>query len=140
MSSSARAGAAVRFAGRVALTALLAAAAGLALVFAVSGLLGFRAFVVESDSMSPALCAGDVVFAAEVDFEDLSVGDVVTYRKPGGQGMIVTHRVVSIDGAARAVTTRGDGNSENDPIPVPESALLGRLQFKIPLVGKFSLQ
>lgn len=95
-------------------------------------------YVVLSDSMSPSIDAGAVVYVAEVSPQDIETGDVVTYLdSEGGETRRVTHRVVEVverDGQRR-FRTQGDANEEPDPGLVRPSDVTGVVQFDIPLVG-----
>lgn len=96
--------------------------------------------VVEGTSMEPTLQTGDVVIVVRrVKLSDLSVGDIVVYRR--GSSLII-HRVVSL--GPSDVVTKGDNNWAPDP-PVPYEAIVGRVlsvggsTFRIPLVGYLTL-
>lgn len=91
-------------------------------------------YVVRSDSMSPAIGAGSVVFVDDVPAESVDVGDVVTFET--ASGMRVTHRVVEVsEGERRQFRTKGDANEEADAEPVGSDQLVGRVSFSLPLVG-----
>jgi len=97
--------------------------------------------VVESGSMYPVLKVGDVIMISGVRPEDLKVGDVIVYYKPGTSQLIV-HRVVKITGSG--VYTKGDANPGIDIwCPIPYENIVGRWNgFKIPYwlgVGYLSL-
>lgn len=95
-----------------------------------------HSYVVLSDSMSPEIHAGDVVIVDDVATDQIEVGDVITYESTDADQRI-THRVVSIDdaGGERQFVTKGDANEEADQRPVPASAVVGVVQFHIPLIG-----
>jgi hypothetical protein len=61
-----------------------------------------------SDSMAPALRAGDVVVSAPADPDDVRVGDIVNITEPTGR--TVTHRVVG---------HHGDGSLRTRVTPTP---------------------
>jgi len=108
---------------------------GLVVLPAVMSLLGHQMFVVRGASMEPAIPIGSVVVVHAVDPTKIRVGDVVTYRLP--QGTVVTHRVtgiVSQDGG-RAFQTKGDASESPDPMPVPETALVGGVEYALPGIG-----
>lgn len=95
-----------------------------------------HSYVVLSDSMSPEIHAGDVVVVDDVPAGQIEVGDVVTYDSTDAN-QLITHRVVSISesGGERQFETKGDANEESDPRPVPASAVVGVVQFHVPLIG-----
>ncbi|MHB9288140.1 signal peptidase I [Halobacteriales archaeon Cl-PHB] len=111
----------------------------LAVLFVAPGLVGAEsAHVVNSDSMSPAISAGDVVVVQDVETSALAAGDVITYRSDRpADSQFVTHRIVDLaqsDGQ-RQFRTKGDANEGPDPELVPASAVQGRVWVTIPLVG-----
>ena len=77
------------------------------------------------------------VFSKPVDFDDLKIGDIVTV-KVGNSGYF-THRIVDIDKNARTVTTKGDANTSDDPMPSDEKSIVGRVWFSIPFIGYLSI-
>lgn len=94
-----------------------------------------HSFVVESNSMSPAIGAGSVVYVNEVPTDRIGKGDVVTFRRAGGQR--VTHRVVGVveRGGNRAFRTKGDANEDPDRQLVEPGQIVGRAAFHLPLIG-----
>lgn len=88
---------------------------------------GVGAAVVLSGSMEPEFSVGDLLIIKEQDVYE--VGDIVVFQS--GK-MIVTHRIVSIDG--EEVVTRGDANNtEDDPIKLEQ--IKGEVVSVIPFVG-----
>jgi len=100
-------------------------------------LLGGRLLVVTSGSMAPAIAAGDAIVVRPVDPDLVAVGDVVTFRPPGGGGL-VTHRVVAIDQrhGARYLRTRGDANEGPDADLASAAAVQGRTVAVLPGAGR----
>ncbi len=95
-----------------------------------------HSYVVLSDSMSPSIDAGAVVFVAEVAPESIDEGDVITFEQAGGDSR-VTHRVVEVveDGGERRFRTKGDANEDPDPALVASSDVVGVVRFHVPYVG-----
>jgi len=98
-----------------------------------------ESYVVLSDSMSPAIEAGAVVFVGEVPADDIGEGDVITIERAGatGDSSRVTHRVVEVverDGERR-FRTKGDANEDPDPGLVAPSEVVGVVQFHVPYMG-----
>lgn len=93
-----------------------------------------ESYVVTSDSMSPAMEAGAVVFVDDVPTEQLSEGEVITYRLSGER---VTHRIVAVREAddTREFKTKGDPNEQADPGWVEADRVVGVVAFDVPLVG-----
>ena len=77
-------------------------------------------FRAHGTSMSPFIRDGDIVFLEQPP--EYSVGDVVMLR---GDGSIVLHRIVAMDGSG--ITTRGDGMLQCDPGTAAPAALLGKV-------------
>ncbi len=105
----------------------------------VPALFGWRPLVVSSDSMSPAIRAGDVVVtspsrgaAPAGEGRLLAVGTVVAFRDDG-RSRLVLHRVAGVsDGAYR---TKGDANRVIDSAPVPAERVEGVARLLIPWAG-----
>ncbi|MDS0292809.1 signal peptidase I [Halogeometricum luteum] len=111
-------------------------------LYAVPQLAGAsHSYVVLSDSMSPAIDAGDVVFVADRPVAEIGEGDVITFESvdlaAGSGSSLVTHRVAAVveDGGERAFRTKGDANEEADPELVPADDVVGAVSFHLPYVG-----
>ncbi|MEX2459229.1 MAG: signal peptidase I [Actinomycetota bacterium] len=117
---------------------VLSLASGALLAVVVAGLaIGLRPLVDRSDSMAPAIRAGDVVVVRMVEPARVARGDVVTFRDPSRQGDLVTHRVVRMrrEGGAYAFVTRGDANTGVERWAIPVDGRLGRLALRVPNAG-----
>jgi signal peptidase len=93
-----------------------------------------HSYVVRSDSMSPAIQAGDVIIVEDVSADAIDVDDVITFRH-GDQ--LATHRVVEVverDGSVQ-FRTKGDANEEPDSQLVAPEAVVGRVSITIPRIG-----
>ncbi|MDZ8201275.1 signal peptidase I [Microbacterium sp. SSW1-59] len=95
---------------------------------AASAIWGLGIIVFVTGSMAPALPTGAAAVTQTVAAGDLSVGDIVTVRRPDAN-MQVTHRIVEIapvaaNPDARSLTLRGDANANADlePYVVTEAA------------------
>jgi signal peptidase len=97
--------------------------------------LGLDRYVVTDSSMSGPLGRGSVVLAREVPAGDLRVGDVITFRPPGGSaGERVTRRIVAID--ETEARTRADNAERRDPWVLPlDSSSYARVWLGIPWIG-----
>jgi signal peptidase len=81
---------------------------------------GFRPYTVITDSMKPAIAPGTLVVGRAVKFEELDVGDVITFEaKINGKESLDTHRIVQKHGAF--LTTQGDNSAMVDSEPVTQS-------------------
>lgn len=99
--------------------------------------LGYNQFAVLSGSMEPNIHVGAIVYAKDVNPEELEEGDVITYRISGNT--MVTHRIVAIDETVGAVTTKGDANDAEDAAPVSYENIVGKYAFDIPYLGYISI-
>ena len=99
-----------------------------------------QALAVLSGSMTPAMPVGAMVFTQPVDTDDVSVGDVLTFVRPGGAGELVTHRVVAVDTSGREplFSTQGDANDVADLDPVPAAAVVGEPRWVVPELGRWA--
>lgn len=97
---------------------------------------GAPVFVVGGASMEPAIHLGSVAIDHPVAATSLSVGDVISL-KVGPQQAVFTHRITRLvtreDGLW--IETKGDNNAATDPSLLPASAVLGRVQMVIPMIG-----
>lgn len=98
--------------------------------------MGYTPYAISSDSMSPTLRRGDLAFVCEVRFDELAGGEIVVFETDTG---LVTHRVYSVDGTGRSVRTKADASVYLDGYSVGEAALVGRVVYKLPLLGYVSL-
>jgi signal peptidase I len=107
-----------------------------ALVLATAA--GYRPLIDHSDSMRPAIRAGDLLITHAVPATKIRVGDVVSFDDPGLKGKLVTHRVVAIHASARRIDflTRGDANSRPESWSVARGGSVGILDFQVAGVGR----
>lgn len=104
----------------------------LALLMALPSMLGWQQLVVLTGSMEPAIPVGSMVYVQPTDSATLAQGDVVTYVANGSE---VTHRVEANNATEGQLTTKGDANEQADPLPVPYSAVVGKVAFSVPVLG-----
>lgn len=100
----------------------------------VRPILGLKFMTVLSDSMSPALRAGDLIICRDKKIDDIKVGDIITYSI---DDFYITHRVVEriSDGGQILLKTRGDANNTKDPVTVGAGQLIGAFALRIPYGG-----
>ena len=114
---------------------ILAIVTVIAVVFVGFNLLsGAKGYAVTSPSMKDTLNVGDVVFVKTVDFDSLQVGDIVTVAS-SDKGKFFTHRVVEINKTDRTITTRGDANGVDDPMPTEAERIVGKVWYSVPFLG-----
>jgi len=106
----------------------------------VPNILGLRLLSIQTDSMYPTLCSGDMIVDVAVkDPSELRPGDIITYWTViNGERVLNTHRIENIysGGDYLIFETKGDKNTSVDPLTVHESNLVGEYWFRIPGLGK----
>jgi signal peptidase I len=125
-----------RWAAKAALVAVaLPIACLLAVVFAY--VIGYRALIVRSGSMTPSIGIADVIVTRVVHPAALNIGDVVTFRDPSRNEELVTHRVRDVVQRVDSFSfvTRGDANTGVERWSVHADGTVGRFLFRIPKVG-----
>jgi signal peptidase len=99
-------------------------------------LIGRQSIVIGGESMEPTIHLGSAIVVKPVDPADLAVGDVVSMQV-GSERATYTHRIITVvdrpDG--RWIRTQGDANAAPDPTLVPATAVIGRVELVIPLIG-----
>lgn len=116
-----------------------AAALGAALLLATAflpTLVGYESLIVTSGSMEPGIPVGSVALTRPILVTAVTVGDVVSFRRPGRKDTI-THRVAAVErqGDAIVLTTRGDANGSNDTEPISVRGRIHRVEHVVPYAG-----
>lgn len=107
------------------------------LAIAAPLVMGYHPVVVLSGSMEPTYHVGSVIYYKATPFEQINVGDPITFVGAEG-GAMVTHRVIEKDESARAFGTEGDANDGRDPGMVPYTNVVGKAsKISIPYGGYF---
>ncbi len=107
------------------------------LAIAAPLVLGYHPVVVLSGSMEPTYHVGSVIYYKAAPFDQINVGDPITFVGAEG-GVMVTHRVVEKDESAMAFGTEGDANDGRDPGMVPYANVVGKAgKISIPYGGYF---
>jgi signal peptidase len=118
---------------------ILAVAAVLAAAVVVPRAGGATPYAVETGSMRPSYPPGTLVVAKPTSFEDIAIGDVVTYQLHSGEPTVVTHRVIATktepDGS-KVLIMQGDANDVPDENPVREVQVKGTLWYAVPHLGR----
>jgi signal peptidase len=120
-------------------TAVVLVLLALAVVLAViPALNGGKALTVLTGSMSPTIQPGDVAVVFPVEsFEEIELGDIVTFMPKPEDPTLVTHRAVSWGSSAdgeRILITRGDANGADDD-PIKEKQVRAKVAYTVPWVG-----
>lgn len=100
----------------------------------IATIFGYKAFVISSGSMEPTLNIGDIVIIKETKQEQISKGNIITFRKDGYN---ITHRINDIiekDGE-KYYQTKGDKNTTTDMDLVKYEEIEGVYVFKIDKIG-----
>ncbi|MFI5914581.1 signal peptidase I [Dactylosporangium sp. NPDC051541] len=109
---------------------LLGAAVSIVLFTVGVAGLGWKPYVVMSESMSPAMHAGDLVFV-DPNAQSVAQYEIVTYNGPPGP---ITQRVVS-QRADGALTVKGDAAAATDSPTVERKKVVGPVRLILPHVG-----
>lgn len=96
---------------------------------------GYKALVVTSGSMEPALPVGSLVLVKKSD--SLIAGDIITFRLGDDPKNLVTHRIVEIleINDQTMYRTKGDAVIEPDIELVVSSRVVGKVSGRIPVIG-----
>lgn len=115
---------------------------GLIITIFVSYLMGYRVYSVLGHSSEPNIHYGSIVIDYKIPFEDLKVGDYVTWSLTGKS--FVTHRIIAIDEENQTITTSqtdyyaniyGDGTVTPDK-PLTAKFYYGKVILTIPYIGQ----
>lgn len=98
----------------------------------IPGFIGFKPFVVVSDSMSPTLKSGDMIIVKKSN-KPYKSGDIITYWRGNS---LITHRVVEIKD--KGYVTKGDTNKNPDNYEVFFEDIVGKTLLVIPYGGYIS--
>lgn len=117
-------------------TGAILAIACLTALSAFSTPLQFKIFVVESGSMVPTIQPGSLIIVKPQN--EYKENDIVTFKKNSdvdikARHATTTHRIVKIENDL--FITKGDANKSEDPKPVSNNLIVGRLFLAIPFLG-----
>lgn len=103
--------------------------------------LGYKPYIVLSDSMKGTFDVGDLAVSRIASAEDLEPGDIVTFHSidPNNYGTVVTHKIRAITTyeGEPAFTTYGVATGVDDSYPVPFDQVIGEYAFRLPKMGYF---
>ena len=108
----------------------------LLLVVSPFSLLGdFKAKIVLSGSMEPAITTGSLVIIHPT--ETYYVGDVVTFGGGAKTDIPTTHRIIKVraESGGKIYTTKGDANTHEDTKEVRNDNVIGKVVIDIPYAG-----
>lgn len=101
---------------------------------ALPSLWGWTTTTVMSDSMAPAVRAGDIVVAMPLADPADSIGRVILFEDPDHPGLLRLHRLVAPTSDGLLIT-RGDANAANDSTPVAPDVVRGLAVMRTPALG-----
>ena len=107
----------------------------LLVIFFIPQCLGYQPYNIQTGSMTPKYPIGSMIYVKAVPFEELEVGDVITYQTFQDGGWIVTHRVTQIDTASQTIVTKGDANNTEDGAMNYANVIGRATNFCIPMLG-----
>jgi len=124
----------IRLVVRLLARVLLLAAACCLFWSALPALWGWTATTVMSDSMAPAVRAGDIVVTMPLTDPAISLGHVILVDDPDHEGRLRLHRLVDVT-ADGQFTTQGDANASADSSPVKPEDVRGLAVIRVPSLG-----
>jgi signal peptidase len=91
--------------------------------------------IVQSGSMEPTIKTGALTVVKPL--AKYLVGDVIMFGKDTKTEVPTTHRIVAdeVRSGVFYYTTKGDANEDQDPQPVRQSEVIGKVLFSIPYLG-----
>lgn len=100
----------------------------------------FGAYVIISPSMVPNINVQDAVVTMRVPTKKLKMYDVITFlsKDIDTHGVPITHRIVGLldtEAGELAFRTKGDNNKAEDRAIILQSEVLGKVFFRIPMLG-----
>lgn len=98
----------------------------------VISILGYKSYIIKTNSMEPTINVNDVLITKKVEKEQIKVGDVITFEK---NDEVITHRITKIDENGE-YTTKGDNNNIEDTFKINYDNIEGKHILTIPYLGK----
>ena len=98
----------------------------------VVNILGYKSYIIKTNSMEPTISINDVVITKKVKKEKIKKGDVITFLQ---DGEVITHRITQIDDNGN-YTTKGDNNNIEDTFKITYENIEGKHILTIPYLGK----
>ena len=105
------------------------------LVILLFTVFNYKFYNVLTGSMSPTIKPGSLIIVKPEKVEKLKVGDVITFKNQNSSN-ITTHRIKSIQNESNLqFITQGDANNIEDPMPISENLIIGKVIMFIPFIG-----
>lgn len=98
-------------------------------------ILGYKAYIVTTDSMQPSINEGDIVIVKNGKKDKIRQGDVITFNQ---NDEVITHRVIKniTEESNVEYITKGDNNNTEDTFKVKYDDVIGKVIITIPYLGK----
>lgn len=92
--------------------------------------IGYKNFVIVSESMEPTIMVGDAIFVKKVPEKEIKINDIISFHD--GE-CINTHRIVGVseENGIKMYRTKGDNNRGEDKEKVSYGQIEGKYLFKI---------
>lgn len=122
----------------VSFTALVLAVLAALVLIVFPRVTGSYTYTVLTNSMAPGYPPGTFIVMKPTPFDELQLGDIITYQLESGRPEVVTHRITGVSATQqgeRTYITKGDNNSTEDAEPVLEVQVRGKLFYAVPFVG-----
>lgn len=113
-------------------TIIVSLVLGVLVTLGVSLACGYKYKIVASGSMLPTLKITTLVVIAPVNYDDLKVGDIITFSSSSGSTSF-THRIVDFNEDGLAIT-KGDNNGQRDGA-VQRDRLVGKVVAHLDGIG-----
>jgi len=99
-------------------------------------LLGYKAFIITSESMKPTINIGDIIITKKCSENDLNVDDIIAFIK--NNEITNTHRIIKIteEDGKKFFVTKGDNNIVQDEKKISSNEIQGKVILTIPKLGK----
>lgn len=125
--------------GRIAsMSAMLVALFAAAVLIVIPVTTGSQSYTILTKSMAQKFPPGTFMVMKPVAFDELKLGDVITFQMYSGRPDVDTHRIVGFGATQegeKTLITKGDNNGANDPEPVRAVQVKGKLFYAVPYVG-----
>jgi len=100
-----------------------------------------------SHPFSRTLHVGDLIIVQGVDPEEIKAapepdGDIIVFHQPLVGNDLIVHRAIKKEIGSHSeiyFTTKGDGNTGPDSVPVPGDQVVGKVILRIPWIGHIAL-
>lgn len=97
-------------------------------------ILGYKSFIIKTNSMEPTIDINDVIITKNVQEEEIKVQDIITFIK---DNEVITHRITKIEteNNIKKYTTKGDNNNVEDSFKITYDNIEGKHILTIPNLG-----